>query len=63
MPQRLNDGGVTVPQDEGSPGSDEVNVGVAVNVKQLGALASLEEYGVAADSAKGAGWRVDSTGY
>jgi hypothetical protein len=65
-PQRLGDGGddarVAVAEEERAPRADEVEVAVAVEVVEVGALAPGDEQRVAADGAEGAGGAVDAAG-
>lgn len=58
----VDDGGVGVAVEHGAPGADEVDVGVAVDVGEVGALAAGEEHGGAANRAEGADGGVDATG-
>jgi len=54
---------VAVTEKEGAPGTDIIDVFVAVGVEDVGALATSDEGRVAADAAAGADGGVDAAGY
>ena len=54
---------MAVAQDHRPPGADVVDVAVAVDVEQIGALAALEEDRLAADAAEGPGRAVHAAGH
>jgi len=58
-----DDFGVCVSDDCGPPGSDEVDVLVAVHVGDVGALCGFEEDGVASDTAERSYGAIDATGH
>ena len=58
-----DDLGVGVAEDHGAPGTDVIDVALAIGVKEVGAAGALEEDRVAADAAEGAHRRVDAAGY
>ena len=59
-PDGFDDWRKGVAEDHGSPGVEEVEVAVAVDVKEEGSFGAVEEGGSAADGAEGADGRVDS---
>ncbi len=58
----LHHGGLGVPEDERTPGADEVDVATTVGVREVGALSLDEERRGAADGTEGADGRVHAAG-
>jgi hypothetical protein len=59
---RLQHGRVRVAEDHRAPGADVVDVGVPVDVDDLGAVGALDEDRVAPDRAHGANGRIHAAG-
>ena len=49
-------------QNHRPPGTDVIDVAIAIDVEQIGALAALEKDRLAADAAKSPGRAVDAAG-
>ena len=59
---RFDHGRKSVAEDHRSPGTEVVNVAIAIGVPQIGALAALDKGRLATHGAKGADRRVDPAG-
>lgn len=57
------DFGMGVAQDHRSPGTDVIEVAIAIKVVEVGALTALKEDGLAADAAKCAGGAIHAAGH
>ncbi len=58
----LDDGGMTVSQEQRAPGTDVVDELVAIGVPEPGSLAACDEGGRSADAAVSADGRIDAAG-